>query len=141
MGKTAINGALVGKVFAIDAGYTSPAVGDKVKISGDYEVAAATEAAVVIGEVFAINKGSDNVEESLTIELRSAKIDSVVAQADVVAGEFVVIYNATQVRPYVQGTDLPEEIYGIALSGATATNSLAWLESGRIYNQNRHGPD
>lgn len=115
---------IVAAPFTLDSGYTTPAVSDKVKITDDYEVAAATDGSVAIGEVIAIRPASDNTVKMVTVEMRGAKVDTCIAQNSIAAGDRVTIYSATQVRKWISGTDNPDLIYGMALMAATATNPI-----------------
>ena len=126
MGERAAHGALIAAAFTLDAGYTAPAVGDKVAISDDYEVAAAAAADFVIGEVFAINEASGNVNATVTIELRSQKIDRVVIDdaGGVAAGAYVKIAGPTSVATHTPAAGTSVITYGIALEAGADTESV-----------------
>ena len=123
MGERTQHDALVGAKFAIADGYT-PVLGDKVEVSDDYEVQAATADSVPVGEVFAINQGSDNVAASVTVEMNGAKVDRLIASGIIAAGALVKIASATEVIVWVSGTDDASIVYGLALEGAGDTESL-----------------
>ena len=116
--------ALVGAKFAQDSGYTAPAVGDKVAISGDYEVALAAADDVVLGEVFALNLASGNVNASVTVEMRGQKVDRVVASGTITAGDYVKAAGANAFVTFAPAAGTSSLIYGIALEGAANTESL-----------------
>lgn len=116
--------ALVGAKFAQDSGYTAPAVGDKVAISGDYEVAAAAADDVVLGEVFALNLASGNVNASVTVEMRGAKVDRVVASGSITAGDYVKAAGSNAFVTFTPAAGTSSLIYGIALEGANDAESL-----------------
>ncbi len=126
MGERAQHEALLGVAFTLDSGYTAPAVGDKVKVSGDYEVAAATAAAFVLGEVFAINEGSGNVDPTVTVELRAQKIDRVVVDdaGNVAAGAYVAIAGPNSVATHTPAAGNSIVAYGIALEAGLDTESI-----------------
>ena len=118
--------ALLGVAFTLNSGYTAPAIGDKVKISDDYEVAAATAAAFVLGEVFAINQGSGNVDPTVTVECRGQKIDRVVVDdvGGVAAGAYVAIAGANSVSTHTPAAGNSIVAYGIALEAGADTESI-----------------
>lgn len=124
MGERTAHGALVAAPFTVNSGYTTPAVGDKVTISDDYEVNAVAADGLVLGEVFAINEASGNVNATLTVELRGQKIDRVVASGGVSAGALVKIAGVNSVATWISGAGLTRILYGIALEAALDTESL-----------------
>lgn len=131
MGERTQHEAHVAATFAQHSGYTAPAVGDKVAISGDYEVAAATANDFVIGEVFALNPASGNVAATVTVELRGQKIDRVVVDdaGNVAAGAYVAIAGPTSVATHTPAAGTSVITYGIALEAGLDTASIDVLVS------------
>ncbi len=121
MAKNTAQHGLIALPFSLNSGYTTAALGDKVMISGDMEVAAVTDDAYAVGEIIAIEAAADNKAEQVTVELRSAKVDTIIASGAVTAGQGIVSFSATQGRTFVPATDEIALIYGVALTGAADT--------------------
>lgn len=133
--KARIVSAGITKPFAPKSGYTA-VVGDKVKISADFEVdavAAATD--VYVGEVLHIEAGADNAAQVLTVELRGDKVDVLIANgAGVSAGDLIKLNSKDGGIPFVSVAfgnattgDPAEILYAIALEAALDTATFACL--------------
>lgn len=111
----------------IATGYT-PAVGDLVQLSGDYEVAAQTDGEQNFGHVSQITATSDNRASKVTIETRGAIIrEALVDTGNLSAGDLVVKVGVNTVRPYVAGSDDASLIGGLCVQGADVGETCHFL--------------
>ncbi len=124
MGAQRVTAALVGRKMSLNAGYTDPAIGDKVMISGDNEVNLVTDGARSIGEVFQVHPVSGNTAAALTIELRTSRVDSLIAQVTITAGDKIMNFDRTKGRIFLPGSEDSVDVYGIALTGAAQDGSF-----------------
>jgi len=127
--------------LTLDTGVAYSAnVGDWVELSADYTVVQATGTKQVLGRVSVKNVKRTSSATSttypvgnpggqVTVEVPGFAVHQVTADATIVAGDIVVIGAAGTVRPITTGVvpSATEKVIGIALTGATATNSFDLL--------------
>lgn len=128
MGEQLQRGALVARRMEIASGYSTPAVGDSVKVSGENEVDLVGDEEHCIGTVLAINTAGGNVLATVTVELRGAAVRNGVASGTVTVGDRVQSAAAQELKTWAPGAGLSALIRGTALTGAANPNSFDYLE-------------
>lgn len=128
MGEQIQRGALVGRRMEINSGYTTPAVGDSVTVSGENEVNLVGADEHCIGTVLAINSAGGNVLATVTVELRGAAVRTGVASGTVAFGDPLQSAASGDLKTHTPGAGLSRLIRGYALTGATVGLAFDYLE-------------
>lgn len=103
--------------FDSHSGYTTPAANDIVAISGDYEVAAATDGDIVLGYV--TNVTTTQPTKNVVVKTAYKTCMTLTASAAITAGNLIVAAGSNKFRAYNAGTDSFYHVVGLAIEGAS----------------------